>query len=283
MRLRPGLFIFLASFAALAAMVAGCTEQAGTSPTPEPTPTATPTPEPTATPTASPVAGPDGEFRIITADPSQDREAFEAALPSGELECLRSGLDDAAYESLYSREHGLTEEQEEQILSCFSSQTLAGVVVGQIVAESGLDLSEETRSCMAREADDIELGPLIASSLGSTSGDGGSFDLSGTFAAMDLIFCMDEDERAQLEDSLLDGGGDTGFGLSVDILECLVDRVGGAELAEMLESAQQGLPSAAFELLPAFLACGGELPTSPTPGTDGATDDDRASVPDLTT
>ena len=222
-------------------------------------------PEPTATPVPTVSSEP------ITADPNDDPAAFIAALPDAERQCLVDTLGEATFGNLLAGQDA-TAEDGKAILACVSDNTIQRVIVGQIIGQGGIELSDATLACI-----DDRLSTVDYHSIGSMFFDD-ALDVDGLSAddldteliaeaALSLfpaIFCLNDDERAALGSG---GSGDAGeddffsgllTGTTIDALECGFDAAGPEGLISLVSIADEGeLTSEAFAVFGAVIAeCG---------------------------
>ena len=226
--------------------------------------TSTESQAPAAGPTAAPL--PTVSSEPITADPDDDTAAFIAALPESERQCLVDTLGEAVFGNLLDGE-APSEEDGTAILGCLSNDTIKRVIVGQVIGQGGIELSDVTLACI-----DDRLSTVDVLSLGSfffdDSGDGGEDLNTEQIAEVALslfpaIFCLNDEERAGLGSTESDG--DSFFsgvltGSAIDALECGFDAAGPEGLISLISVADEGaLTGDAFAVIGAVLAECGEL------------------------
>ncbi len=221
---------------------------------------------PAATPdsTATPVAAVSSE--PITADPDKDPAAFIAALPESERQCLVDTLGEAVFGRLLDGEDP-SEEDGRAILSCLSNETIKRVIVGQVIAQGGIELSEATLACIddrLSTVDFLSLGSLFFDGSGDDSEDLNTEEIAEVALSLfPAVFCLNDEERAGLGPAGSDG--DSFFsgvltGSTIDALECGFDAAGPEGLISLISIADEGaLTGEAFAVIGAVLAECGEL------------------------
>ncbi len=222
-------------------------------------------PEPTPEPTPTPV--PETTFRLITADPETDRAAFEAAIPDAERECLQDRLGEAAYQALFTDE-AFSADTPAEVLACLSNKTLGGIIIGQSLAGSapgaGLAVSDETLACMGDRVKAVDFAGILTAI--SDDEPGLEAGLGGFMEFAQVLFCLNDAERAALEGAMF--GGDDGEPIiTLDTVECLFNAAGPDGLTALFGiagSTDSRDPSGGFfgtgaspELIRAFMECGG--------------------------
>jgi hypothetical protein len=217
-------------------------------------------PEPTATPVPTVSSEP------ITANPADDPTAFIAALPDSERQCLVDALGEAVFGNLLAGEDP-SDEDGRAILGCLTNGTIQRVIVGQVIVQGGIELSDATLACV-----DDRLSTVDFLSLGSLLLDGSGVDSEGlnteqiaevALSLFPAIFCLNDEERAGLGSA--DSGGDDFFsgvfnGSTIDALECGFDAASPDGLISLISIADEGaLTGEAFAVIGAVLAECGEL------------------------
>jgi hypothetical protein len=229
------LMIALLAAGAMAIFAACASAQ---SPTVTPTPTATPTPTP---------------LQVISIDPQTDPAAFLAALPSAEVNCATSAVGgrDNLIELVSMPEDGaksISHTQMNLLPSCFSSDTVMRVVIGQLELETG-GLSKETSSCVAQYTDGINFASMFS---GTAEGP------ETVISTLQAVFCLSPEERRALESSDQSIIEVTELG-GIDALECAVDGAGSDGLAvfgNMFEADGSVDPLAVGKFIPLLIDCG---------------------------
>ncbi len=248
-----------AVFAAVAlAMMAVIACGSGDSSTDTQAPTVAPDPTATPVPTVS--------SEPITADLDDDPAAFIAALPESERQCLVDTLGEAVFGNLLAGEEP-SDEDGRAILGCLSNDTIQRVIVGQVIAQGGIELSEATLACVddrLSTVDFLSLGPFFF----DDSDDGGEDLDTQQIAEVALslfpaIFCLNDEERAAIGSA--GSGGDDFFGggltgTTIDALECGFDAAGPEGLVSLISIADEGaLTGESLAVIGAVLAECGEL------------------------
>ena len=237
--------------AAVVAVGAACITSESTPtpvPTPTPIPTPTPTPAPTPTPTPVPVLEP------IVVDLDTEASVFLAALPEDELACVADMVGEVALQRVLAGDDAeLSDEEGLAVLGCMSDETFARLFAGAIIADTGIELSATTVTCMVTRIVDTGLGEAIGSlTVEEASPEQFIPVIMGVFP---VLFCLNEDERVQLEEATAESGDGPFEQVSINDLECFFDHLGPQGLASLgsLLSGGDDLP---IELFSAIGECG---------------------------
>ncbi|MCH7738898.1 MAG: hypothetical protein IIC93_01990, partial [Chloroflexi bacterium] len=181
-RIPRGVVIAAVAVAMVAAIACGSDDTSTESQAPAAGPTATPLPTVSSEP--------------ITADPDDDTAAFIAALPESERQCLVDTLGEAVFGNLLDGE-GPSDEDGRAILGCLSNDTIKRVIVGQVIAQGGIELSEATLACVddrLSTVDFVSLGFLLFDASGNESA--GLDTQQAANVALSLfpaIFCLNDE------------------------------------------------------------------------------------------
>lgn len=209
-------FAAVVMVALFTAIAAGACSTAAPDPTATPAPTATPTVSPTPTSTPTPIMP-------VRVDPEKDPVGFLNSIPANEVECGNKavgGRDNLI--AIISGKMEATDAQATALAKCMSRDTVMRVAVGQIEIQAG-ELSDATLSCIAGHAPDIGFDSFLNSQP----------DPAALAGVLQAVFCLNKDERAALEANASDGGFSFG-GAGIDSMECFVNAVGPAKLADAL-------------------------------------------------
>ncbi len=222
--------------------------------TPEPTPTPVPAPTPTPTATPPPTPTPVPVLEPIVVDLDAEPAAFLAQLPEDELACVADIVGEVALQRvLAGEEPELSDEEGLAVLGCMSDETFARLFAGAIIADTGVELSATTVTCMVTRIVDTGLGELIGNLTVEEAGPEEFIPvILGVFP---VLFCLNQDERVQLEEATAESGEGPFEQVSIGDLECFFDSLGPQGLAS-LGSVLSGGDDLPIELFSAIGECG---------------------------
>ncbi|NQW16182.1 MAG: hypothetical protein HQ478_01735 [Chloroflexi bacterium] len=221
------------SAAALATIAVACGAES-----PAAVPTLVPTQVPTVAPSPKPV--PTHDIVPITANPEDDPAGFFAALPESERTCISTDLGEGRFAEILVQEEDPSAEEMATLMACVSDETILNIAIGAALAESNLELSEATLSCVSDRLVDVDLGTLrtLVTDENAESLDSAEMMQFG-LTAFPAIFCLNGDERAGLGDAGASALGAEINGATIDALECAFDAAGPDGLATLVTIADQ--------------------------------------------
>lgn len=205
-------------------------------------------------------------FVPIRADMDNEPAAFLDAIPEAESKCLEEKWGVERYKAIRSGEERLNDESLD-IFQCISGDTWARVITGGLFNEVG-ELTVATRACIAEKLSEGNVSD-IANRVNDldrepTQADFAEISIAMISEIIPISFCLNEDERAAMD-------GESQFGASIDILECLYDGAAslGLDFSTIFEIAPTGYEPVA-EYVQVAADCGApidDVSAVPTPDT----------------
>ena len=203
---------------------------------------------PTEVPTATPVP-----IKMISVNQETDPEGFLAALPASEVDCATSAVGGhdrlvSLISSAGDEADGISDTQLRVLASCIGSDTMKGIVIGQLDIETG-GLSDATIACISQYTDGIDFAGVFSGQV---------IEPDAIVSTLQALFCLSPEERAALEKSGTDLVSVDTMG-GIDALECAVDGAGpdGIQVfADMFGSDGDVDPLAVSKFMPLMIECG---------------------------
>ena len=168
-----------------------------------------------------------------------------SVLSDSEQSCLRDNTAPDRLESLLQSPDLATPEEATELIQCLEDDTLLNFFLAGLVGQAG-SLSEETSMCIAAGFENIDIGPIMLSSLTGDQDEAAAM-IAGMAGMFLTLSCLNDEEWEAVAPALGMGPDDR------ESLQCMLAELGGPEgLAALLDPAA-GPPMA---LIGAAMSCG---------------------------